>query len=236
MSSNSRHRRSDSVPSLCVWYTSLYVGGAPDVAAHTSEDYHLIASGESENPAHIYVWVRPTERKVLADRRKQMEHEAEVIRVAKEKINRANAAELARIAEEQEQARQAKMADLTADFNRLWWCLLTMVAILVAFVGCYGVGFPWDSVRLVAESGFKTTLFFDIFPRCFACFPYARPLELDPSSKTVVWSFGAALAPIDPAPAHQPLQLFRAPFQLVGVQLPLRYTKSTEWMHLPTFG
>ncbi|KAJ6497229.1 quinon protein alcohol dehydrogenase-like superfamily [Mycena vitilis] len=105
------------------------------VAAHTSEDYHLIASGESENPAHIYVWVRPTERKVLADRRKQMEHEAEVIRVAKEKIDRANAAELARIAEEQEQARQAKMADLTADFNRLWWCLLTMVAILVAFVG-----------------------------------------------------------------------------------------------------
>ncbi|KAJ6497230.1 hypothetical protein C8R47DRAFT_1069270 [Mycena vitilis] len=61
-----------------------------------------------------------------------------------------------------------------------------------------------------------------------SCSYLARPLELDPSSKTVVWSFGAALAPIDPAPAHQPLQLFRAPFQLVGVQLPLRYTKSTR--------
>ncbi|KAJ6497220.1 hypothetical protein C8R47DRAFT_1212756 [Mycena vitilis] len=56
---------------------------------------------------------------------------------------------------------------------------------------------------------------------------FSSALELDPSSTTVVWSFGAALAPIDPAPAHQPLQLFRAPFQLVGVQLPLRYTKST---------
>ncbi|KAJ7639672.1 hypothetical protein DFH06DRAFT_1335347 [Mycena polygramma] len=102
-------------------------------------------------------------------------------------------------------------------------CPQPEAAMVLAFPGILCV---WSRNRASRPHRIKTTLFFDIFARCFACFSYARPFELDPSSTTVVWSFGAALAPIDPAPAHQPLQLFRAPFQFVGVQLPPEYIAS----------
>ncbi|KAJ7791405.1 WD40-repeat-containing domain protein [Mycena olivaceomarginata] len=97
----------------------------------TTEHYHLLASGGSELPAKIYIWAKPTERKLHEDHQALVARKVEAARVEKVAADKAAAAAAAKIIEEKERAQKEKIAHLKANFG----CLLLLFASFVVLVG-----------------------------------------------------------------------------------------------------
>ncbi|KAJ7176405.1 WD40-repeat-containing domain protein [Mycena crocata] len=105
------------------------------LATCATEDYHLIASGGSEFPATIYVWLKPTESKLAEDRRISKEREENAAFAEKAAIEAAKLAADTEAFEKDRKTRQQTLARLNAtrEAYHVWggFILLALFALAV---------------------------------------------------------------------------------------------------------
>ncbi|KAJ6601496.1 WD40-repeat-containing domain protein [Mycena sp. CBHHK59/15] len=133
------------------------------MATCSTDDYHLIASGGSDDRAEICIWTKPTVRKEEADRWRaanQAAHQAEAARIAQEQ---AEADETARALEEERDAHAAEIDRLKNELEehyRLYWGGLMVVILLLLYMFCGNVlgmapFYPGDRSHIHCSSDFS---------------------------------------------------------------------------------
>ncbi|KAJ7153140.1 WD40-repeat-containing domain protein [Mycena crocata] len=102
----------------------------------STRDYHFIASGESETPALIYIWEKPTHRKQEEERQMELHHAAEAAELTKQQKIKDDALKEAKKQKDAVDAQKAEIEELAAfvELIYLWfyWGLSIMVVAALA--------------------------------------------------------------------------------------------------------
>ncbi|KAJ7197618.1 WD40-repeat-containing domain protein [Mycena pura] len=100
--------------------------------ACSTSDYHFIASGQSERPAVIYLWDRPTERKLTEERQLKLTEELEEAKAKKEAEDRKAAAKEAEKRKTASDEQNAEIEKLTVFVKRVYNCAFYLGLLIVA--------------------------------------------------------------------------------------------------------
>ncbi|KAJ7922106.1 WD40-repeat-containing domain protein [Mycena leptocephala] len=89
------------------------------VTTCTTRDYHLVASGAGESPALVYIWGKPTERRLAEDMEQERDREQSAARAASEAAALASTIEEAELHRAEVAAQDAIVQNLRDEVDRI---------------------------------------------------------------------------------------------------------------------